>query len=350
MALFWALAHLLFPLASAAISCYSDSGKAVDWFIVYKLPKPEHSGPEDGMRYMYQDGGSGGWVQGTSLMNSTDSAVGHTVSQLYGATREQDRAYVLYNDQPPCPAANAIRGHTKGVVLLDKTQGFWLVHSTPHFPPPAAQKYDWPNSAFHNGQSFLCVTYPYPQLQDIGTQLLYNTISAYDSSIPETFAADLPDLQAAAKNGHVTSPPWNRQVTLTSAGGKNFTSFAKDGRFGDDLYSGWVSQVLKSDLFVQFWLNSVGVLQSNCSLPYHTYDMQRVAFSPTLAFSSHVDHSKWCASGPGAPGWACVGDMNRNREEEQRGGGTVCSHDPQVWKSFSSLVSAYSQCLGQGRE
>ncbi|XP_053319470.1 deoxyribonuclease-2-alpha [Spea bombifrons] len=342
----WSFMVLLFHISSsAAISCYGDSGQAVDWFIVYKLPKvPWSKSPDEGMKYMYQDAQSGGWLPGKSLMNNTASAVGRTLSQLYGSSKAKDVAYVLYNDQAPTGNADAIRGHTKGVVLLDKTQGFWLVHSTPHFPLPVEQKYGWPHNALHNGQSFLCVTYPYSQFKDIGTQLLYNTITAYNSSIPDDFSQDLPDLKAASQKKYVSKPPWNRQVTLTSAGGKNFTSFSKNMRFGDDLYSGWVSQVLKSDVYVQFWLNSHGTLLSNCSLDYHTYDIRAIRFTSTLNFSSHIDHSKWCVTGPEVPGWTCIGDMNRNLQEEHRGGGTVCVMDPVVWKSFYSLVSNYSIC------
>ncbi|XP_075062760.1 deoxyribonuclease-2-alpha [Mixophyes fleayi] len=338
------LTSLLLPcLCSAAISCYGDQGKPVDWFIAYKLPRQDHT-PEGGMHYMYQDGNTGGWVRGSALMNSTKSAVGHTVDQLYKSSKSKDVAYVLYNDQPPMKMTNEVRGHTKGVILLDKDQGFWLVHSTPHFPPDSSRQYEWPSNAFHNGQSFICVTYPFAQFKEIGKQLLYSTITPYDSSVPDSFSDDLVDLKSAAMKKEVTAPPWNRQFTLTSAGGKQFTSFAKHARFGDDLYSGWVSEALKSDLCVQFWLNSRGILPSNCSLAYHTYDIQEISFSSTIRFSSHIDHSKWCVTLSDTPGWACVGDMNRDKEEMQRGGGTVCSSDPTIWKSFRTLVSNYSKC------
>ncbi|KAM3925859.1 deoxyribonuclease-2-alpha isoform 2-T3 [Leptodactylus fuscus] len=341
---FLVLMSLVLPsLCSAAISCYGDQGQPVDWFIVYKLPRLDHT-PEGGMKYMYQDSKSEGWVHGASLMNSTESAVGQTLSQLYKSCQSKNAAYVLYNDQIPEGMANAIRGHTKGVVLLDQTQGFWLIHSTPHFPPSSSQQYDWPSNAFHNGQSFICVTYPYGQFKEIGTQLMYNTITPYDSSIPDTFSDDLPDLVAAAKKKQVTQPPWNRQVTLTSIGGKQFTSFAKHALFGDDLYSGWVSEVLKSDLFVQFWLNSQGILHSNCSQQYHTYNVHSISFGSGLNYSSNIDHSKWCVTSSDNPGWACIGDINRDHEEMQRGGGTLCSSDPIVWKSFKALVSKYSDC------
>lgn len=61
--------------------------------------------------------------------------------------------------------------HHSGVVLLDKHQGFWLVHSTPHFPPAReAGQYYYPSSGLINGQNFICVTYPLERFQTIGKQ------------------------------------------------------------------------------------------------------------------------------------------------------------------------------------
>lgn len=57
-----------------------------------------------------------------------------------------------------------------GVVVFDKQQGFWLVHSTPHFPPPkSAGMFSYPSSGVNNGQNFICVTYPFDRFQTIGT-------------------------------------------------------------------------------------------------------------------------------------------------------------------------------------
>lgn len=120
-------------------------------------------------------------------------------------------AYILYNDQKPTlglshggvNAGGSRRGHTKGkdrpnprppdtcpgirplltspqlllslrrvvcsgVVVLDKHQGFWLVHSTPHFPPAREAGYSYPISGLVNGQNFICVTYPLERFQTIG--------------------------------------------------------------------------------------------------------------------------------------------------------------------------------------
>ncbi|CAM4606744.1 unnamed protein product [Lepidochelys kempii] len=343
------LAVALPHVAGGGISCYDDAGQPVDWFLAYKLPWPRHSPPAEGMRYMYQDARSGGWVPGRTLMNSTQSAVGRTLLQLYqGANRRtEDTAYVLYNDQPPknVPSSTSPRGHTKGVVLLDRAQGFWLLHSTPHYPPPVTETYAWPHSGLHNGQSFLCVTFPYAQFKEIGTQLRFDDPVVFDARVQGAFAQALPDLHLASEMQHVREPPWNRSVALTSLGGRRFLSLAKFRLFHDDLYSGWVAQALSSDLYVQFWPNSRGVLPSNCSGPYRVYNIEELGFpAPGPDFPATVDHSKWCVSTESTPGWACVGDMNRNLEEEQRGGGTLCQQDPAVWKSYYALVQKYSKC------
>lgn len=56
-----------------------------------------------------------------------------------------------------------------GVVLFDKERGFWLVHSTPHFPPSkSAGEFSYPSTGVINGQNFLCVTYPLELFQTIG--------------------------------------------------------------------------------------------------------------------------------------------------------------------------------------
>lgn len=60
-----------------------------------------------------------------------------------------------------------------GVVLLDKTQGYWLVHSTPHFPPvKEIGQYSYPGSGVQNGQNFICVTYPLERFQAIGKTVI----------------------------------------------------------------------------------------------------------------------------------------------------------------------------------
>lgn len=45
-----------------------------------------------------------------------------------------------------------------GVIAFDSQSGFWLIHSTPLFPPIRAHGYSYPYTADKHGQSFLCIS------------------------------------------------------------------------------------------------------------------------------------------------------------------------------------------------
>lgn len=344
------LAALLWVPAET-LSCYGDSGRPVDWFVVYKLPAQK--GSEDksakGLKYKYMDQSSEGWRDGVGYINSSEGAVGRSLLPLYRQNNSQS-AFLLYNDQPPTDSSAwdaSSRGHTKGVLLFDQEGGFWLIHSVPRFPPPASSgAYSWPPNARTYGQTLLCVSLPFTQFLKIGKQLTYTYPLVYDHRLEGIFAQKLPDLEEVVKGHHVLREPWNSSVVLTSQAGATFQSFAKFGKFGDDLYSGWLAAALGTDLQVQFWPNSPGILPSNCSGTHQVLNVNQTGFpGPSEpSFKSTEDHSKWCVA-PQGP-WACVGDMNRNMGEMHRGGGTVCTQLPSFWKAFQSLTKTCEPCGG----
>lgn len=370
MLLFLSVLILYVPLEgnTAPISCYNDQGDAVDWFYIYKLPK-EHGkkSPEYGEMYLILDKGSEGWTEGKGSVNDTTGALGRTVGQLYAQGKNTEIAYILYNDQKPQEDSSGDRrvdnggsrgGHTKGVVLLDKKQGFWLVHSTPHFPPAQeAGEYYYPSSGEDNGQNFLCVTYPLDRFQTIGEQLQINQPNVYDCSIPESLASQVPSLTELCDKNNLSYEIFpraksvsNRSVTLTSKDGTNFISFAKGAAFDDDLYHSWVAPTLQSDLLVQFWIRSTGILPSDCSQGWKVLDIMLINPGQTSPFKTSQDHSKWAVSPNDAEdggGWVCVGDINRNEAEEKRGGGTVCQRDPLVWKAYRTAALECEACGGE---
>ncbi|XP_036395144.1 deoxyribonuclease-2-alpha [Megalops cyprinoides] len=364
------LLHVTAEGAISPISCYNDQGESVDWLYLYKLPhhSRSHAPRDEGLRYLLMGRGSEGWTEGAVLVNDSTGALGRTVGQLYEQNSEM--AYVLYNDQKPrdgeetgARGVTNERGHTKGVVLVDKTQGFWLVHSTPHFPPmKESGKFEYPSSGVTNGQNFICVTYPVERFQTIGEQLQINEPLIYDCSVPESLASALPALaevcgrskreQGNASLSHsalLSSYPSNRSISLSSLGGTNFISFAKSASFANDLYHSWVAPALQSDLLVQFWRRTEGVLPSDCSQGWKVLNVETISLGEQVMFSSTLDHSKWAVSAdPGAAdgegGWVCVGDINRNEAEEKRGGGTVCRRDATVWKAYRNAVQESYPC------
>ncbi|XP_051025014.1 deoxyribonuclease-2-alpha [Acomys russatus] len=342
------LAALLWVPAEA-LSCYGDSGRPVDWFMIYKLPAHATSGDKagKGLKYKYMDQNSEGWRDGVGYINSSEGALGRSLLPLYRQNSSQV-AFLFYNDQPPTyyPLWDSVtHGHTKGVLLLDQKGGFWLVHSVPRFPPPVSSgAYSWPSSARKNGQTLLCVSFPFTQFLKIGKQLTYTYPLVYDHRLEGIFAQKFPDLEEVVKGHHVLHEPWNSSVVLTSQAGATFQSFAKFGKFGQDLYSGWLAAALGTNLLVEFWPNAPGTLPSDCSGTHQILDVTEIAFPGPSgpSFKATEDHSKWCVA-PVGP-WVCVGDMNRNIAERHRGGGIVCTQLPSLWKAFQSLVKAWRPC------
>lgn len=128
-----------------------------------------------------------------------------------------------------------------------------------------------------------------------------------------------------------------------------------------DLYHAWVAPALQSDLLVQFWLRSRGVLPSDCSLGWKVLNLAQLSPAQRFTYKATKDHSKWAVSpGPspssgamvggsragGTGGWVCVGDINRDEAEEQRGGGTVCHREPAVWKAYRTAAIQCYSCDG----
>ncbi|KAL2090114.1 hypothetical protein ACEWY4_014802 [Coilia grayii] len=343
----WILLGVLLMLggcvATVSISCRNEQGEAVDWYILYKQPSIDG---ENGLRYLYMDESTNGWVQGQYTIDDKQSALGQTLKPLFAlyGTEIDSFGYILYSDQPPVPykTASSVYGHSKGVVLMDKSTGIWLSHSTPDFPGVDITFF-WPDSGYHNGQTFICGTYKYSAFRDIAIQLEYIHVNAFDSYIPSSFYAEL---QCVARKGcHPKKAPWYRQVTMTTLAGKKFVSYAKYSKLHDDLYSGVLDKYLGGDFYAKGWGRLRRPLPSNCSVPYHVYNVESVQLPTTKAFSITVDHSKWCVlvdktSRP----WTCIADMNREVSQESRGGGAVCTDNAAVWKAFAGVVFHYEPC------
>ncbi|XP_004454458.1 deoxyribonuclease-2-beta isoform X2 [Dasypus novemcinctus] len=162
---------LLVALGTATISCRNEEGEAVDWFIFYKLPKrQEKESGKTGLEYLYLDSTTRSWRKSKQLMDNTKSVLGRTLQQLYEAydSKNNNTAYLMYNDGVPRSVNYSTKyGHTKGLLLFNRVQGFWLIHSIPRFPPIPEEGYDYPPTGRRNGQSGICITFKYNQYEAI---------------------------------------------------------------------------------------------------------------------------------------------------------------------------------------
>ncbi|XP_004561559.2 deoxyribonuclease-2-alpha [Maylandia zebra] len=333
---------ILFQGCDSAVKCRNDRGDEVDWYILYKRPNEDKLG----LSYFYMDESTNGWILSQENINSDSGTLANTLRPLFDFydRKIEGFGYMLYSDQPPKPyVAPPSFGHSKGVVLLDKTSGVWLSHSTPKFPVYRSKAF-WPDNGNANAQAFMCVTYPYKQFKEIGVQLKYIHAYSYDSEIPTTFHNELRCV--AQRDCYPKKEPWFSQATLTSSRGRNFISFAKYTRFGDDLYSGLVTKNIRGNLYVKSWgkMHHNRGLPSNCSssIPNHVYNVKEVKLPNREAFSDTVDHSKWCVTADGD--WICIADMNREESQMKRGGGAICTNDRVVGMAFYGLIRSFEPC------
>uniref|UniRef100_A0A8C6W155 deoxyribonuclease II n=1 Tax=Nothobranchius furzeri TaxID=105023 RepID=A0A8C6W155_NOTFU len=224
------------------------------------------------------------------------------------------------------------------VVLFDHSRGFWLSHSIPRFPSFPEKGYLYPSSGKVYGQTALCVTYQYAQLLRIVKQLVYLYPRIYNCSVPAVFSADLPQLIQLCEGSRPPQASCRRMEQLSSARGDKFVSFVKSEKYVDDIYTGWVAQVLNADLLVESWQNQGHALPSNCSLPKHAMNIKRIQLPTSIQFQSRYDHSKWCVSRVYEDHVTCLGDLNREKAQLWGGGGLICTYNPVIYKAFRQLV------------
>ncbi|ROT83636.1 deoxyribonuclease-2-alpha [Penaeus vannamei] len=350
--------------------CRDQNGKPVDEFVVYKLPKDRNSpfGPlREGSAYMYltpetavrlQSGGvssvlsqysdsASGWVLSNISINHERSMLAWTLSRLYSdPERLKNTAYIMYNDEFPNNTKSFTKGHTKGVVLLTELGGFWLIHSVPKYPPPPEDGYSYPSSGQHYGQTMLCISLPAHQANNVGQLLFYNEPFIYSSNMPSALEQKFAMLDRVIRGDqHPQGPQWFRIVNLISQRGKRFMAFAKYRKYNDDLYSGLVAPVLKTNIAVETWRNGPHPLPSSCNGSYRVMNVQSVtAKAAATSFSTHHDHSKWAVATQPDSSYVCIGDINRMETQFHRGGGTVCMWSLSIWHRFHSLVQSEEVC------
>ncbi|XP_023554834.1 deoxyribonuclease-2-beta isoform X3 [Octodon degus] len=232
-----------------------------------------------------------------------------------------------------------------GALLWNRVQGFWVIHSVPRFPPIAEEGYDYPATGRRNGQSGICVTFKYNQYETIDSQLLVCNPNIYSCSIPATFHQELVHMPQLCTRFRPSKIPVRYLTTLQSAQGQTFLHFAKSDSFLDDIFAAWIAQQLKTHFLTETWQRKRQELPSNCSLPYHVYNIKAIKVSRQSYFSSYQDHAKWGISQKGTKDhWTCIGDLNRSPHQAFRSGGFICTQNRNIYQAFQKLVLYYEDC------
>lgn len=284
-----------------------------------------------GFIYLSSKNSTTNWKLSLKSVNDSNSFLGRTLEPLYNSSSSEGILHLLYNDEPPSTPGSVSYGHSKGVVMSDGKMGLWLVHSTPKFPiEPVTinkintsagiigreikNKYFFPKTALKYGQSFLCITLPPTQINNLGSSLQYVRPKIYSHNVPPFLETKFSNIVDLVQKKLVIKYPYYKKLNLTTVGGRNFVSYVKSREFGKDLYSDWLSQDLQSDLQVETWSNGPNELPSDCNNKYHVMDVKEIEMRTiddyVIKLKNSQDHSKWAISNSNST-MICVGDINR---------------------------------------
>jgi len=334
-------------LASAQISCRNEDGEPVDWFVIYKLPKGTKSEDtliKQGLTYTYLDSNNPVWKRGGSI-NETN-AFSHTMQQFYDNINSENVAHVIYNDQKPDHMGSDSQkyGHTKGDIVFDHDQGFWIVHSVPRFPQNY-ESYVYPDNGVNNAQSIMCLTIGYRYLDVIGTQLYYNRPQVMKYNLPGQFRTQNPVLaEVVFHEKYVRQDPYVSVKYMETVGGQTLTNFAKYNKFAADLYDSLIATTFKTSLLVQTWRNGgKDTMDSNCTSKYTVHNVEEIELEG-FTWTETKDHSKWAVSTSPDRYWVCIGGVNRMPSQMLRGGGAMCMDHTSLWASFKNTIVSLESC------
>ncbi|KAG1660874.1 Deoxyribonuclease-2-alpha [Nymphon striatum] len=340
-------------------------------FMIEKLPRLTDSRNDisNGKGYVYLDSSNSTWKEGKSQITDDSNPLGNTLSDLY--SKSKNIAYIIFNDEKPSGSWTEDFGHTKGFLAADNNTGFYVTHSVPKFPPAVANGYGYPHSGEKYGQAAMCISIKSDQVDKIGqyiviffhfinfnannkpkkyvgslgAQIRINEPWVYDHNMPADLKANYPNLYKAMIQ---EVPDHDSRVSsFSSANGTIFTSFAKSGDYGKDLYASLVAQKLETDIQTETWWIHCDQnrLNASCDTDYKVYNVENLNYDVVdVSFTNYNDHSKFVVSVHSQKPWVCVGDINRATTQFRRGGGTTCLKDLSIWKSYHNIVTKTDDC------
>jgi len=327
---FLSLSLAVAAAAKGHLSCKSYQGKDVDFAYSFKYP--------DGFAYAYMDAKTKLSLAAKAL-NTDDSSITLTVKQM----NNPGVSYVIWNDEPVGAANSAApNAHSKGLLILDKTGGIWLTHSLPEFPKVSkTTKGMWKEGSPRYGQSYLCININADQVHKLVPLFNFTRPTIYATKWDKKSEAEYDDLVDLSERGHWDKKTMTDSVVIKSKGGQKFTFYAKNGKWGKnkDLYSDLVAPK-EGPLILESWRHGAGVWGPACG-KNEVLDASEVKF-PGKTWVTTKDHSKWAVTQDRKV--LCVGDLNRAKGQDMRGGATVCIHHPKIAAQMDAVISETDDC------
>ena len=327
------------------MSPLNESGKKVDWWFMYKVPKLKADptsgiSASTGFEYAYYDSETDAVSRSPFTLDSDNGALFHTLDSLFSSP-SASTGWLPYNDETPEGHTSFNLGHSKGLIGFDvDTQtAFWLLHSWPKFPAPddSAQ----PSPMF--GQTYLCIALSLDSARTLATQMhTYQEPQIYDQRLPTSLAVDDP-LRLLTTGISSNDPAGTNVLDLTSRGGVSFKVIAKNAKWNDDFWNNLVVDAINANIDVETWIRGGDKVipgTTDASGKFHVEDMKFISLNEAdsdlpWAWPEVKDHAKWAISEAGQGDWVCVGDINRMISQRLRGGCTIAFQESKLWDMLS---------------
>lgn len=329
----WIISFASLLISATGLTCLSDTGSPTDTWLIMKEP---HS-----TSYLYADPSQQLQPsQHSSLNSSSFGALTLTTEQMWKAD-----TYVIYNDENPMNTTYSYSfGHTKGYLFFnDDATGVWIQHSIPQFPvgPKFAAAYEGlTHNAWTNAQHIFCMSLTATTINKIADGMLLNRPRVNDWKL-SLVGSQFGSVAALATEIYSVQPNC-KTVPIQTRGGAALTVFAKSAEWGHDIWDDCITATIDDSIYVQSWLQGQQ-LGPYCPTTGETVeDIQSVDFGDGFTWDNSVDHSKWGVSNSGTT--VCFGDINRVVTQATRGGGAVCTSQPNYSTGFASAVSATDSC------
>lgn len=353
-----------------SLSCLDENGNAVDNFISIVAPSTAE--------YHVYDPAQKDFVKSVHRVDQSEGgAMMNTVNQIYKLDDSAEVMYGIYNDEPPPDksSVSSTYAHAKGLLITDKSQGFWMVHSKPHWPNARSDgPAPFPDVVY--AQSFFCVTLKPEETDVIASNLMVSRPYIFDKLISPAMASSFPNfnLWLSLQKSTTTSST----TKIQSYEGRQLHMLAKSSAWGMDLWDDLAASYFNTALNVETWRSgSGGRMGSICgsggekTTDYDIIEVSTMALPDGVSWKGTQDHSKWAAAiasqqtsstattrnvNSSVPVLdstvVCIGDNNRMCSQEGRGGSALCIEDYDLWAAFNRTILtvegcyAYDPCTG----
>jgi deoxyribonuclease-2 len=335
--------------SSIKVSALDESGKATDWWFIYKVPQLGAGAGNDGAtgyEYVYYDATIDGKKdvrdrnieKSPYLLNGGKGALNLTLDSVFKYLKNPPgtTGWILYNDEMPEDVKrkdDGGKGHTKGVIAFDTATktAFWLLHSWPKYADPGASNDPTPKY----GQTYLCLSLTLDTARAIAQQM----ITHQEPQIYDARVANLPkdDPLYKLSQAPTAKPTGDANVNkLKTAGGEEFWVLAKNKEWNKDFWNGFVGPTLGDDMDDETWIRGPIPPVADTDGIHKTFDIKYINLGfmgVHWAWPETHDHAKWGITLHNP--WVCVGDINRMISQRKRGGGTIAFKNQILWQGLS---------------